>query len=299
LSCVTLARTARRLLGICGAALLAASLDGCSAALLDPHGPIGAQEKLILIDSTVIMLAIVIPVIIATLAFAWWYRAGNPKARRLPDWDYSGRIEFVVWAIPALVILFLGGIAWLSSHDLDPPKAIQSNATPLDIDVVSMDWKWLFIYPDAGIASVNKLVLPVATPVRFHMTSASVMNSFFIPQLGSQVYTMAGMATRLNLMVDDPGTYHGLSAQFSGEGFSDMTFEVSAVSRQDFEQWLDATRTGGGNLDAPAYETLTHPSAKDAQHTYGTVTGGIFEAILMHPGAAPSAAQIEHSDSAD
>lgn len=299
MSCVTLARTARRLLGICGGALLAASLVGCSAALLDPHGPIGAQEKLILIDSTVIMLAIVIPVIIATLAFAWWYRAGNPKARRLPDWDYSGRIEFVVWAIPALVILFLGGIAWLSSHDLDPPKAIQSNVTPLDIDVVSLDWKWLFIYPDAGIASVNKLVLPVATPVRFHMTSATVMNSFFIPQLGSQVYTMAGMATRLNLMVDDPGTYHGLSAQFSGEGFSDMTFEVSAVSRQDFEQWLDATRTGGGNLDAPAYETLTHPSAKDAQHTYGTVTAGIFEAILMHPGAAPSAAQIEHSESAD
>lgn len=296
---MSLARTARRLLGICGRALLAASLAGCSPALLDPHGPIGAQEKLILIDSTVIMLAIVIPVIIATLTFAWWYRAGNPKARRLPDWDYSGRIEFVVWAIPALVILFLGGIAWLSSHDLDPPKPIASSATPLDIDVVSLDWKWLFIYPDAGVASVNKLVLPVATPVRFHMTSASVMNSFFIPQLGSQVYTMAGMATKLNLLVDDPGRYHGLSAQFSGEGFSDMTFEVSAVTGQDFEQWLDATRTGGGNLDAAAYEALTHPSAKDPQHTYGTVTGGIFEAILMHPGAAPSAAQIEHSDSAD
>jgi cytochrome o ubiquinol oxidase subunit 2 len=296
---VSFARTARRLSGTCGSALLAAGLSGCSAALLDPHGPIGRQEKLILIDSTVIMLAIVIPVIIATLAFAWWYRAGNAKATRLPDWDYSGRIEFVVWAIPALVILFLGGIAWLSSHDLDPPKAIESSVTPLDIDVVSLDWKWLFIYPDAGVASVNRLELPVGTPVRFHMTSATVMNSFFIPQLGSQVYTMAGMATKLNLMVDDPGLYHGLSAQFSGEGFSDMTFDVSAVSRQDFEQWLDGIRTGGGTLDAAAYETLTHPSAKDAQHTYGTVTGGIFEAILMHPGAAPSAAQIEHIDSAD
>lgn len=245
------------------------------------------------------MLAIVIPVIIATLAFAWWYRAGNPRARRLPDWDYSGRIEFVVWAIPALVILFLGGIAWLSSHELDPPKAIESSVTPLDIDVVSLNWKWLFIYPDAGIASVNKLVLPVATPVRFHMTSATVMNSFFIPQLGSQVYTMAGMATKLNLMVDDPGIYRGLSAQFSGEGFSDMTFEVRAVAGQDFEQWLDSARTGGGTLDAAAYETLTQPSVNEAPHTYGTVTGGIFEAILMHPGAAPSAAQIEHSDSAD
>ncbi len=144
--------------------MLALGLTGCSAAVLDPHGPIGRQEKLILIDSTVIMLAIVIPVIIATLAFAWWFRAGNSKAKRLPDWDYSGRIEFVVWAIPALVILFLGGIAWLSSHDLDPPKAIESSVTPLDIDVVSLDWKWLFIYPDAGVASVNRLVVPVGTP---------------------------------------------------------------------------------------------------------------------------------------
>lgn len=294
-----MARTARRLLGISSSVLLAAGLAGCSAALLDPHGPIGRQEKLILIDSTVIMLAIVIPVIIATLAFAWWYRAGNPKATRLPDWDYSGRIEFVVWAIPALVILFLGGIAWLSSHDLDPPKAIESSVTPLDIDVVSLDWKWLFIYPDAGVASVNKLVLPVGTPLRFHMTSATVMNSFFIPQLGSQVYTMAGMATKLNLLVDDPGVYRGLSAQFSGEGFSDMTFDVTALSRQDFEQWLDSTRTGGGTLDAASYAALTHPSAKDPQRSYGTVTSGIFEAILMHPGAAPSAVQIEHIDSAE
>jgi cytochrome o ubiquinol oxidase subunit 2 len=280
-------------------ALLAASLAGCSSALLDPHGPIGRQEKLILIDSTVIMLAIVIPVIIATLVFAWWFRAGNPKAKRLLDWDYSGRIEFIVWAIPALVILFLGGIAWISSHDLDPPKPIASSVAPLDIEVVSLDWKWLFIYPDAGIASVNKLVLPVGTPVRFHMTSAGVMNSFFIPQLGSQIYTMAGMATRLNLLVDDPGTYRGLSAQFSGEGFSDMTFDVTALSRQEFEQWLDTTRTQGGTLDAPAYAALMRPSAKDPQHTYANVTAGIFEAILVHPGAAPTAAQIEPAISAD
>jgi cytochrome o ubiquinol oxidase subunit II len=299
LSCVSFARTGRCLPAVAGGALLAAGLSGCSASLLDPHGPIGRQEKLILIDSTAIMLAIVIPVIIATLVFAWWFRAGNTKATRYLDWDYSGRIEFIVWAIPALVILFLGGIAWLSSHDLDPPKAIASPVAPLDIDVVSLDWKWLFIYPDASVASVNRLVLPVGTPVRFHMTSAGVMNSFFIPQLGSQIYAMAGMETKLNLLVDDPGLYHGLSAQFSGEGFSDMTFDVAAMTRQDFEQWLDATRTGGDTLDAAAYETLTHPSAKVPQHTYGTVTGGIFEAILMHPGTAPTAAQIEHTESAD
>ncbi|HEX3837189.1 MAG TPA: ubiquinol oxidase subunit II [Steroidobacteraceae bacterium] len=280
-------------------ALLGVSLAGCSSALMDPHGPIGRQEKLILIDSTAIMLAIVIPVIIATLVFAWWFRAGNPKAQRLLDWDYSGRIEFVVWAIPALVILFLGGIAWISSHDLDPPKPIAASTAALDIDVVSLDWKWLFIYPDARIASVNKLVLPVGTPVRFHMTSSGVMNSFFIPQLGSQLYTMAGMNTRLNLLVDDPGTYRGLSAQFSGDGFSDMTFEVSARSRQDFEQWINATRAQGGTLDAAAYAALMRPSAKDPQHTYATVTAGLFDAILGHPGTAPTAAQIDHTGSAD
>ena len=243
------------------------------------------------------MLAIIIPVIIATLLFAWWFRAGNPKAKRHLDWAYSGRIEFVVWAIPALVIMFLGGIAWLSSHDLDPPKPIESSVAPLDVEVVSLDWKWLFIYPDAGIASVNKLVLPVGTPVRFHMTSASVMNSFFIPQLGSQVYTMAGMATRLNLLVDDPGIYHGLSAQFSGEGFSDMTFEVAALSRQDFEQWLDATRTGGGTLDAAATRRSCTRARMIRNTPSATVPAGMFDAILAHPGAAPTAAQIEHTES--
>ena len=299
MSCVSFARTGRRPWAIFGSAWLAVSLTGCSYALMDPHGPIGRQEKLILIDSLVIMLAIVIPVIIATLAFAWWYRAGNAKAVRHLDWSYSGRIEFVVWAIPALVILFLGGIAWISSHDLDPPKPIESGTAVLDVDVVALDWKWLFIYPDAGVASVNKLVLPVGMPVRFHMTSAGVMNSFFIPQLGSQIYAMAGMDTRLNLMVDDPGTYHGLSAQFSGDGFSDMTFDVAAVPRQDFEQWLDGTRTGGGTLDAPAYGMLTRPTQRESPHTYGTVSNGIFEAIVAHPGNAPTAAQIEHLETAE
>jgi cytochrome o ubiquinol oxidase subunit 2 len=296
---VSFARTARRLLGISVSALLGLGLSGCRYALMDPHGPIGRQEKLILIDSTVIMLAIVIPVMIATLGFAWWYRADNPRATRHLDWDYSGRIEFVVWAIPALVILFLGGIAWISSHDLDPPKAIASTAAPLDVEVVALDWKWLFIYPDAGVASINRLVVPVGTPVRFRLTSAGAMNSFFIPQLGSQIYAMAGMDMKLNLLADDAGTYSGRSSQFSGDGFSDMEFQVSAVSKQDYEQWLDATRTGGGSLDAVTYEGLMRPSQRDPQHTYGTVSAGIYDAILAHPGLAPTAAQIEHLESAD
>ncbi|MEJ0007227.1 MAG: hypothetical protein WDM77_12890 [Steroidobacteraceae bacterium] len=203
---MSFARTAHRPLRTIGGASLAVGLAGCSSALLDPRGPIGRQEKLIPHrfdrdhardrhpgDDRHAGVCLVVP------------RRQHPAKRHL-DWAYSGRIEFVVWAFPALVILFLGGIAWLSSHDLDPPKAIESSVAPLDVEVVSLDWKWLFIYPDAGVASLNRLVVPIGTPVRFRMTSASVMNSFFIPQLGSQIYTMAGMATRLNLLVDDPAS---------------------------------------------------------------------------------------------
>src|ERR1700722_8452780 len=194
------------------------------AGVLDPQGPIGVAERSILLNATVIMLAVIAPVIILTLVFAWWFRSSNRRASHLPDWSYSGRIELVTWSIPALVIMFLGGIAWRGGHDLDPPRPIHSATAPIDIEVVSLDWKWLFIYPDQGIASINRLVVPAATPIRFRLTSASVMNSFFVPQLGSQIYTMAHMTTRLNLQADRPGIYRGLSAQFSGAGFSDMDF---------------------------------------------------------------------------
>ena len=297
MSRVSAVRTAGRALQLCAVLGAALALSGCQLDVLDPHGPIGAQERLILIDSTVIMLAIVIPVIIATLAFAWWFREGNPRATRLPHWDYSGRIEFVVWAIPALVIMFLGAIAWVSSHDLDPPKPLDSQVPPLDIQVVALDWKWLFIYPEQGVASVNHLVVPVGTPLRFHTTSAGPMNVFFIPQLGSQIYSMAGMETRVNLLADDPGTYRGLSANFSGDGFSDMQFDVEALPRERYEDWLDHTRTGGGVLDAAAYAGLVAPSAREPVRTFGTVASGLFDAVLLHPGAAPTQAQIEHLSS--
>src|SRR5262249_18358978 len=175
------------------------------------------------------MLAIVIPVIVATLAFAWWYRASNTRARRLPDFAYSGRIELVVWSIPVLVVMFLGGMAWVSSHQLDPAEPA-GPGKPLDVQVVSLDWKWLFIYPDQGVASVNRLVLPVGTPVRFQLTSASVMTAFFIPRLGSMIYTMNGMVTPLNLRADRPGVFQGEASHFSGDGFSDMRFETDAVT---------------------------------------------------------------------
>jgi cytochrome o ubiquinol oxidase subunit II len=251
------------------------------AGALDPQGPIAAAERTILLNATAIMLAVVVPVIVLTLAFAWWFRAGNSRAQHLPDWSYSGRIEVVVWSIPTLVVLFLGGIAWIGSHDLDPPTAIASDVAPINIQVVSLDWKWLFIYPDQHVASVNKLVVPAGAPLSFRLTSGSVMNSFFVPQLGSQIYTMSGMTTRLNLQADRPGTYPGLSAQFSGDGFSDMRFNVEALPKEGFEDWLKTTRSAGGMLDAAAYAQLARPSTAMAPATFGDVAPQLFETLTM------------------
>jgi cytochrome o ubiquinol oxidase subunit II len=249
--------------------------------VLDPQGPIGAAERLILINATVIMLAIVLPVIALALACAWWFRAGNTRARYLPTFEYSGPIELVVWSIPALVVMFLGGMAWISAHDLDPPRPIASQTPPIEIQVVALDWKWLFIYPAAGVASLNQLVVPAGTPLSFRITSATVMNSFFVPQLGSQIYAMAGMTNRLELMADKPGTYQGLSAQFSGEGFSDMRFDVVAMPAAGFQDWLAKTKAAGGQLDPIAYGRLARPSKADKPATFGNVSPRLFEAAIQ------------------
>jgi cytochrome o ubiquinol oxidase subunit II len=248
--------------------------------VLDPHGPIGAAERTILFNATAIMLAVILPVIVLTLGFAWWFRIGNTKAKYLPDWAYSGPVELVVWSIPALVIMFLGGIAWISSHDLDPPRPIKSLVPALDVQVVALDWKWLFIYPEHGVASVNQLVVPTGTPLHFTVTSASVMNSFFVPQLGSQIYAMAGMATQVDLRADQPGTFSGLSAQFSGDGFSDMHFKVEAMPAADFADWLGKVHAGGGTLDATAYGSLAKPGVQEKLATFGWVPPRLFEAII-------------------
>jgi cytochrome o ubiquinol oxidase subunit 2 len=248
--------------------------------VLDPQGPIAAAERTILLNATVIMAAVVVPVILLTLAFAWWFRAGNKWARRAPDWAYSGPVEVTVWAIPTLVILFLGGIAWIGSHDLDPARPVASAAPPLEVQVVSLDWKWLFIYPDLGVASVNRLVVPAGTPLRLQLTSASVMNSFFVPQLGSQIYTMAGMTTTLHLQADTPGTYAGLSAQFSGDGFSDMRFDTVATTPAGFTEWLAAARASTDTLDVMHYTALAHPGVPASTATWGHVAPGLFQTIL-------------------
>jgi cytochrome o ubiquinol oxidase subunit II len=263
-------------------------LGGCTG-VLDPQGPVGAGEKLILLDSVAVMLVIVIPVIVATLAFAWWFRASNRRARYLPDWAFSGRIELVVWSIPALVIMFLGGLAWISAHDLDPARPLPGGQ-PLEVQVVSLDWKWLFIYPDQGIATVNELVTPVGRPVHLQLTSGSVMTAFFVPQLGSMIYTMNGMVTQLNLRADRPGSYHGLASQFSGDGFSGMHFETRAVTPAAFDAWVATARSAGPALDGPGYEALSRQSQDVAPFTYRAATPGLFEQITtqkLPPGPGP------------
>src|SRR5260370_306420 len=257
----------------------AATLGGCTEGVLDPKGPIAAADRQILLNSLGIMLAIVIPVIVATLGVAFWFRASNRRARYRPNFAYSGRLEMLVWSIPAMTVFLVGGVAWVGSHEVSPRKPIVSTVKPLRVQVASLDWKWLFIYPDQGVASVNRLILPVGTPVSLELTSSGVMNSFFVPQLGSQIYTMAGMITRLHLQADHPGIYRGFSAQFSGEGFSDMRFNADAVPDEKFAQWLNTARGAGPELDAKTYADLPKPSASVAPFTYRAVAPGLFGII--------------------
>ena len=275
---------------LAAALILAPSV--CAAGVLDPAGPIGRSEKVILYDAVAIMLAIVVPVMVATLVIAWWFRASNSRAIRLPNWSFSGKLEIVTWSIPLIVVLFLGGVGWVGSHDLDPAKPIASKVAPLEVEVVSLDWKWLFIYPSEGVASVNQLVVPAGVPIHFRLTSATVMNSFFVPRLGSQIYTMAGMTTQLYLLADAPGTYPGLSAQYSGAGFSEMRFDAVAVPEAQFADWVAQTRAKGGSLDAAAYADLAKPSRANPVTTYAAVTPKIFESIVAEsaPGTMESAA---------
>jgi cytochrome o ubiquinol oxidase subunit II len=257
-------------------ALLVSSCQG----VLDPQGPIGSQQLLLLINSTAIMLVVVVPVILATLGFAWWYRSSNARAVRSTDEGYEGRTEFVTWSIPVLIVILLGGVIWISSHQLDPRAPIPRKADPLRVEVVALDWKWLFIYPDQGIAAVNELVVPVGTPIEFRLTSATVMNSFFVPQLGSQIYTMGGMTTHLNLLADAPGEFPGFSAMFSGDGFADMRFIAKAVPAGDFDAWVAQVRGAGSALDAAAYAELAKPSEAVPPKTYRSVEPKLFDRII-------------------
>jgi cytochrome o ubiquinol oxidase subunit 2 len=262
--------------------------------ILDPQGPIAAANMTILIDSLAIMLAIVLPTIAAIFAFAFFFRKSNTRAFYWPDWEYSGRLELVVWSIPALTIILLGGVAWIGAHQLDPARPVPGTGQGVTIEVVSLDWKWLFIYPDQRIATVNTLTVPVGAPLNFHLTSASVLNVFFIPQLGSMIYTMNGMVTRLNLRADEVGTLKGLSAHFSGDGFPEMLFDVHVVSQMDFASFASNTVKSDRVLNADSYKSDLLPQSvpKDRQ-AYRLDDPELFGAIVMQkipPGPGPQEA---------
>jgi cytochrome o ubiquinol oxidase subunit 2 len=257
------------------------TLGGCNGGVLDPKGPIALAERQILLNATGIMLAIVIPVVLATLGVAFWFRASNERARYRPNFTYSGRVEMLVWSIPLMTVFLVGGVAWIGSYELDPPKPIASPTKVFKVQVVSLDWKWLFIYPDEGVASVNQLTIPVGTPVSLELTSSGVMNSFFVPQLAGQIYTMAGMVTRLNMEASHAGTYRGISSNFSGEGFADMHFNVEAVPAEKLSQWINAARGSGPELNPKTYVDLAKPSAAVPSFTYRAVAPGLFGRILL------------------
>ncbi|MDF1486536.1 ubiquinol oxidase subunit II [Ramlibacter sp. H39-3-26] len=265
-----------------GLSLLCATLflSGCDMAILNPKGPVGAEEKTLLIAATVLMLLVVVPVIVMVLAFAWKYRASNEKAVYTPDWAHSNGIEAVVWTVPCLIIVVLAVLTWKSSHALDPYRPLDSAREPVTIEVVALDWKWLFIYPDQQIATVNEIAFPVDTPVNFKITSDTVMNSFFIPQLGSQIYAMAGMETQLHLLAHTPGTYAGISANYSGHGFSDMRFAAHAMGPEEYEAWIAKVKASGSQLDRAELQKLAVPTQKTPVAYYGSVTPLLFDATI-------------------
>jgi cytochrome o ubiquinol oxidase subunit II len=268
----------------------ASALGGCSMDLMQPRGAVGAQEKTLILVALGLMLLVVVPVIALTLWFGWRYRASNTRAVYAPTWAHSTRIEAVVWAVPCVIVAILGVLIWRTTQTLDPYRPLESSVKPVRVQVVALNWKWLFIYPDYGVASVNQLEIPVGTPIAFELTAESLMNSFFIPQLGSQVYAMAGMRTQLHLIADTPGTYRGMSAAFSGDGFSDMHFDTIAASRAGFDAWVRDARRAPQAMDALQYRSLRLPTTRAAPTVYASVEPALFDGIvdrfMRQPGAA-------------
>lgn len=251
-----------------------------TVAVLEPHGLIALQERNLIVFAVFLMLLVVIPVFILMAVIAWRYRAGNTSAAYTPDHDHDLVAELTWWAIPAVIIFALAVVTWKSSHDLDPYRPLRTAAKPLTIQVVALDWKWLFIYPEQGIATVNEAYLPENTPIDFEITADAPMNSLWIPQLGGQIYAMPGMVTRLHLMADRTGDYSGVSANFSGAGFSGMKFAAHAVTGADFEYWVQSAKQNPSALTLEEYDTLSKPSTNDPVRSYGTVDPSLYNAIV-------------------
>ncbi|GAB2595017.1 ubiquinol oxidase subunit II [Ramlibacter solisilvae] len=270
-------------------ALATASLTGCDWIVMNPHGDIARQQAQLILTSTFLMLLIIVPVIALTLFFAWKYRQSNTKAEYAPDWDHSTRLELVIWGAPLLIIIALGTITWISTHKLDPYRPLEridaqrpvpADVKPLVVHVVALDWKWLFVYPEQGIATVNELAAPVDRPIQFRITSSNVMNAFYVPALAGMIYAMPGMETQLHAVINRPGSYEGMSSNYSGAGFSGMRFKFLGMSDGDFEQWVKTNRDSGQDLTRAAYLKLEQPSEREPVRRYGKVEGGLYEAVL-------------------
>ncbi|TVP15780.1 ubiquinol oxidase subunit II [Shewanella sp. KCT] len=263
-------------------AMAALMLAGCEGGVLDPKGQVGIDEKQLIVIATLLMLIVVIPVIVMTLYFAWKYRDGRDHEIYAPKWAHSKTIELVVWCVPIVIVGILGVITWHSTHKLDPYQPLEHEAEPITVEVVSLNWKWLFIYPEQGIASVNELAFPANVPVNFKISSDTAMNSFFIPQLGSQIYSMAGMTTKLHLIANEPGTYKGISANYSGAGFTGMKFNAIATpTRGDFNAWVAKVKREGAALGPESYRELAKESSNNPVSYYASVSDGLFEQIVM------------------
>ena len=263
-----------------GAALLGGGCELRHAAILDPKGPIALSERDLLFTAVVLMLVVIIPVFVMAFLFAWRYRSSNGKARYTPAWSYSARIDAVVWLVPALIVVALGVLLWSNTHKLDPYKRIESAVRPLEVQVVAQDWKWLFIYPKQGIAVVNQMAFLSRTPLSLKITSDTVMNSFFIPASGGQIYAMAGMQTRLQLLADAPGKFAGRNIQYSGSGFPDQHFAAIAASQEDFDAWVAKVKQSPDRLDAAAYRGLAARSRAHPVTYYSAVEPNLFDAII-------------------
>jgi cytochrome o ubiquinol oxidase subunit II len=264
-------------------------LSGCQTVLMSPSGDLALQQRNLIISSLILMLLIVVPVIIMALVFAWRYRASNKKAHYDPDWDHSTMLELLIWSAPLLIIIALGALTWVSTHKLDPfrpldrlaaGKPVPADSKPLEVDVVALDWKWLFIYPEQNVAVVNELAAPVDRPIQFKITASTVMNSFFIPALAGQIYAMPGMETQLQAVINKPGQFDGFSANFSGDGFSHMNFVFHGMSDGDFAQWVQKVKGSGGELSRDEYVKLAQPSEQVPVHYYTGVAPGLFQAII-------------------
>ena len=280
---VCLGRKVPAVTALAGAAFL---LGGCSdMVLFNPKGPIGETERFIILTAFALMLLVVVPVIIMTLWFAWRYRASNREHQDYaPKWSYSRTIEISIWVLPAIIVMALTVLIWNNTFRLDPFNAIDSPEKPVNIEAVSLDWKWLFIYPEENIAVVGEMVFPAGVPLSFRLTSDTVMTSFFIPQLGSQIYAMAGMQSRLHLLANEPGTFFGHNQQFSGSGYSRMNFKAIAVSPEDYSAWLDKLREAPETLDLGRYQELAKPTHGYPVTYFSSVEAGLFDHVIHQYG---------------